>query len=167
MTELAAPPVEERTGVTRISHWIGGRSVAGESGRSGPVYNPATGRQTGDVDFATVEEVDRAVQTYEHFVGAYARALNQIPHGAERVGAVRDGQSLAALPRTSSATPTLRCFSSAVTARPTGRLTSSISLSASMVPTQTPGMCRPRPSGRDRSIPQRDVDSRRTACIPP
>src|SRR5438067_5953215 len=62
MTELAAPPVEERTGVTRISHWIGGRSVAGESGRSGPVYNPATGRQTGDVDFATVEEVDRAVQ---------------------------------------------------------------------------------------------------------
>src|SRR5438477_6572851 len=62
MTELAAPPVEERTGVKRISHWIGGRLVAGESGRSGPVYNPATGRQTGDVDFATAEEVDKAVQ---------------------------------------------------------------------------------------------------------
>src|SRR5438445_1182701 len=62
MTELATPPVEERTGVKRISHWIGGRSVAGESGRSGPVYNPATGRQTGDVDFATAEEVDQAVQ---------------------------------------------------------------------------------------------------------
>src|SRR5438445_7360150 len=62
MTELATPPVEERTGVTRISHWIDGRSVAGESGRSGPVYNPATGRQTGEVDFATAEEVDRAVQ---------------------------------------------------------------------------------------------------------
>src|SRR2546425_334891 len=53
MTELATPPVEERTGVKRISHWIGGRSVAGESGRSGPVYNPATGRQTGEVDAAT------------------------------------------------------------------------------------------------------------------
>src|SRR5437660_4118201 len=62
MTELAALPVEERTGVKRISHWIGGRLVAGESGRSGPVYNPATGRQTGDVDFATAEEVDKAVQ---------------------------------------------------------------------------------------------------------
>jgi malonate-semialdehyde dehydrogenase (acetylating)/methylmalonate-semialdehyde dehydrogenase len=62
MTELATPPVEERTGVTRISHWIGGKSVAGESGRSGPVYNPATGRQTGEVDFATEAEVDRAVQ---------------------------------------------------------------------------------------------------------
>src|SRR6476661_2012879 len=62
MTELAAPPVEERTGVTRISHWIGGRIVAGESGRSGPVYNPATGSQTGAVDFATVDEVDQAVQ---------------------------------------------------------------------------------------------------------
>jgi len=62
MTELATPPVEEGTGVTRIGHWIGGRSVAGASGRSGTVFNPATGRQTGAVDFATVEEVDAAVQ---------------------------------------------------------------------------------------------------------
>src|SRR5216684_3168160 len=62
MTELATPPVEERTGITRISHWIGGRSVAGGSGRSGVVFNPATGRQTGAVDFATAEEVDQAVQ---------------------------------------------------------------------------------------------------------
>src|ERR1700745_3614868 len=62
MTELATPPVEERAGVTRISHWIGGKSVAGGSGRSGPVYTPATGRQTGEVDFATEAEVDKAVQ---------------------------------------------------------------------------------------------------------
>ena len=62
MTELATPPVEERTGVKRISHWIGGRLVAGQSGRNGPVYNPATGRQTGEVDFATAQEVDKAVQ---------------------------------------------------------------------------------------------------------
>jgi malonate-semialdehyde dehydrogenase (acetylating)/methylmalonate-semialdehyde dehydrogenase len=53
-----APAAE---GVKRIGHWIGGKIVAGESGRSGPVYNPATGRQTGEVDFASVEEVDRAV----------------------------------------------------------------------------------------------------------
>ncbi|HEX6679944.1 MAG TPA: CoA-acylating methylmalonate-semialdehyde dehydrogenase [Gaiellaceae bacterium] len=62
MTELATPPVEQEQELKRISHWIGGRSVAGESGRSGPVYNPALGRQTGTVDFATPEEVDRAVQ---------------------------------------------------------------------------------------------------------
>jgi malonate-semialdehyde dehydrogenase (acetylating)/methylmalonate-semialdehyde dehydrogenase len=62
MTELASPPVAEQADVTRISHWIGGRSVASQSGRSGPVYNPASGKQTGAVDLATVEEVDAAVQ---------------------------------------------------------------------------------------------------------
>jgi malonate-semialdehyde dehydrogenase (acetylating)/methylmalonate-semialdehyde dehydrogenase len=62
MTEIAEAPVAARRGeLKRISHWIGGRVVPGESGRSGPVYNPATGMQTGEVDFATVEEVDRAV----------------------------------------------------------------------------------------------------------
>src|SRR5437016_4691334 len=63
MTELATPPTEQEQDVKRISHWIGGRIVAGESGRSGPVYNPALGRQTGAVDFATEQEVDRAVQS--------------------------------------------------------------------------------------------------------
>jgi malonate-semialdehyde dehydrogenase (acetylating)/methylmalonate-semialdehyde dehydrogenase len=53
--ERSAPPV------TRIGHWIDGAAVAGTSGRSGPVYNPATGRQTGEVAFASVGEVDRAV----------------------------------------------------------------------------------------------------------
>jgi malonate-semialdehyde dehydrogenase (acetylating) / methylmalonate-semialdehyde dehydrogenase len=62
MTELATPSVEQEQDVKRISHWIGGRIVEGESGRSGPVYNPALGRQTGAVDFASAEEVDRAVQ---------------------------------------------------------------------------------------------------------
>src|SRR5947208_6920610 len=62
MAQLAEERAAGEAGVARISHWIGGRTVAGESGRSGPVYNPATGRQTGEVDFATVEEVDRAVE---------------------------------------------------------------------------------------------------------
>jgi malonate-semialdehyde dehydrogenase (acetylating)/methylmalonate-semialdehyde dehydrogenase len=62
MTELATPPVEREQDVKRIGHWIGGRVVEGQSGRSGPVYNPALGRQTGAVDFATVEEVDAAVR---------------------------------------------------------------------------------------------------------
>jgi len=37
------------------------------------------------------DDLPRAVQTYEEFVDAYARVLSQIPHGAARVGAVRDG----------------------------------------------------------------------------
>ncbi len=45
----------------RISHWIGGKVVPGESGRTGPVYDPATGEQTHEVDFATTEEVGQAV----------------------------------------------------------------------------------------------------------
>src|SRR2546423_14488598 len=63
MTEVAEAPTSEKTEIKPINHWIGGKRVAGESGRSGPVYNPATGQQTGAVDFASVEEVDRAVQT--------------------------------------------------------------------------------------------------------
>src|SRR5918912_679000 len=63
MTEVADQFTEERSGeVTRIAHWIDGQRVEGASGRSGPVYNPATGERTGEVDFATVEEVDAAVQ---------------------------------------------------------------------------------------------------------
>jgi malonate-semialdehyde dehydrogenase (acetylating)/methylmalonate-semialdehyde dehydrogenase len=63
MTETATPVQERREGgIRRINHWIDGKPVPGESGRSGPVYNPATGRQTGEVDFATEAEVDKAVQ---------------------------------------------------------------------------------------------------------
>jgi malonate-semialdehyde dehydrogenase (acetylating)/methylmalonate-semialdehyde dehydrogenase len=58
MTELIeAPPA-----VKPINHWIGGGSYAGKSGRNGPVYNPAIGAQTGAVDFASIEEIDAAVQ---------------------------------------------------------------------------------------------------------
>jgi malonate-semialdehyde dehydrogenase (acetylating)/methylmalonate-semialdehyde dehydrogenase len=52
---------EAQTGLKQISHYIGGRRVAGRSGRSGAVYNPALGVQTGSVDFASVDEVDAAV----------------------------------------------------------------------------------------------------------
>ena len=45
----------------QIHHLIDGEDVTTTSGRSGPVSNPATGGQTGEVGFASVEEVDRAV----------------------------------------------------------------------------------------------------------
>jgi len=58
MTETIEAPAALR----QITHWIGGASVAGTSGRKGPVFNPASGKQSGEVDFATVEEVDAAVK---------------------------------------------------------------------------------------------------------
>ena len=48
---------------TRISHWIDGRPIEGTSGRTSPVYNPATGAVTGEVDLASVEELDAAVKS--------------------------------------------------------------------------------------------------------
>lgn len=45
----------------RISHWIGGQVVASASGRSGQVWNPATGQVQASVDLASVAEVDHAV----------------------------------------------------------------------------------------------------------
>jgi malonate-semialdehyde dehydrogenase (acetylating)/methylmalonate-semialdehyde dehydrogenase len=48
--------------VKRISHWIDGRIVAGDSGRTGPVFNPALGEQTAEVDLASPQEVDRVVE---------------------------------------------------------------------------------------------------------
>ncbi|HEY6057486.1 MAG TPA: CoA-acylating methylmalonate-semialdehyde dehydrogenase [Candidatus Limnocylindrales bacterium] len=65
MTQVAEPR-SDAAGVPateeRVNHWIGGHRVPGRSGRSGPVYDPATGRVARRVDFASVDEVDLAVQ---------------------------------------------------------------------------------------------------------
>ncbi|MCI0584236.1 MAG: CoA-acylating methylmalonate-semialdehyde dehydrogenase [Chloroflexi bacterium] len=62
MTQVAEPAIDRSSprGET-VSHWIGGRRVAGTSGRRGPVYDPATGTLAREVDFASVGEVDAAV----------------------------------------------------------------------------------------------------------
>ncbi len=36
-------------------------------------------------------DLDRTVAAYEQFVTAYAYALDRVPHGAERIGAMKDG----------------------------------------------------------------------------
>ncbi|HEY8867996.1 MAG TPA: CoA-acylating methylmalonate-semialdehyde dehydrogenase [Candidatus Limnocylindrales bacterium] len=64
MTQLATPVgVDESTmpEPSRIDHWIGGRRVPGTSGRTGPVFDPATGSVAKSVAFASVDEVDAAV----------------------------------------------------------------------------------------------------------
>jgi malonate-semialdehyde dehydrogenase (acetylating)/methylmalonate-semialdehyde dehydrogenase len=61
MAQVMDPARTPELETDRIGHWIGGQRVAGGSGRSGPVYDPATGRLARTVDFAAAEEVDRAV----------------------------------------------------------------------------------------------------------
>ncbi len=55
----------------RISHFIAGKVVSGESGRHGDVFNPATGERTHQVDFATTEEVGRAVEAARAAAGPW------------------------------------------------------------------------------------------------
>ncbi|MDN5796873.1 MAG: CoA-acylating methylmalonate-semialdehyde dehydrogenase [Intrasporangium sp.] len=45
-----------------IEHWIGGAPSSARGSRRAPVFNPATGEQTGEVVFATAAEVDGAVK---------------------------------------------------------------------------------------------------------
>ena len=72
MTDIAAAPPTGREGaITSISHWIGGARVAGTSGRTGPVYDPATGTQTGAVDLASAEEVAAAVASAKAAWGSW------------------------------------------------------------------------------------------------
>jgi len=47
--------------MNRIGHWINNKVVLGASGRSGVVFNPATGEEQAQVDFASVAEMDAVV----------------------------------------------------------------------------------------------------------
>ncbi|MEY4197576.1 MAG: hypothetical protein RLZZ477_161, partial [Actinomycetota bacterium] len=49
--------------VKRITHHINGAYWTGKAERSGDVYNPATGRVTGKVDFASLADVDYAIES--------------------------------------------------------------------------------------------------------
>ena len=61
--DRARAALGERGTMNKIHHWIGGAEVVGTSGRTGRVFDPATGEQSGEVDFASVDEVDLAVAT--------------------------------------------------------------------------------------------------------
>jgi malonate-semialdehyde dehydrogenase (acetylating)/methylmalonate-semialdehyde dehydrogenase len=46
-----------------VTHWIGGKPATGESSRTSPVWNPATGAQQAQVLLAGTADVDQAVQS--------------------------------------------------------------------------------------------------------
>jgi malonate-semialdehyde dehydrogenase (acetylating)/methylmalonate-semialdehyde dehydrogenase len=63
----------ESESVQELSHFIGGKAVAGSSGRFGEVYNPATGQVAKRVPFASAGEVDAAVQSAKAAFPGWAR----------------------------------------------------------------------------------------------
>ena len=53
--------IKPQTNQSTIQHWIGGKQAAARSGRSGEVFNPATGQVRAKIGFADAAEVDAAV----------------------------------------------------------------------------------------------------------
>jgi malonate-semialdehyde dehydrogenase (acetylating)/methylmalonate-semialdehyde dehydrogenase len=58
--------------VSAYSHWIGGRIVAGTSGRMGDVFNPSLGVVAAKVALASKDEVDAAVRAAREAFPAWA-----------------------------------------------------------------------------------------------
>ncbi|BBB00507.1 putative methylmalonic acid semialdehyde dehydrogenase IolA [Actinacidiphila reveromycinica] len=62
------------TSTSHITHWIAGRAWTGTAERHGDVYDPATGRVTGRVDFAGPDVVDEAVDAATAAFGGWRDA---------------------------------------------------------------------------------------------
>jgi malonate-semialdehyde dehydrogenase (acetylating)/methylmalonate-semialdehyde dehydrogenase len=60
--------------VKSITHWIDGRPWDAPAPRRGPIYDPATGGQTGEVAFATPAVVDAAVAAATRAAAAWGQA---------------------------------------------------------------------------------------------
>ena len=56
-----------------IPHFIGGKRVQGQGSRATPVFNPATGEETGRVALATADEVAQAVEAAKAAFPGWAR----------------------------------------------------------------------------------------------
>jgi malonate-semialdehyde dehydrogenase (acetylating)/methylmalonate-semialdehyde dehydrogenase len=70
--ELTMGAPEAFTTTTDVGHWIGGQRVAGASGRSQAVFNPATGAVARQVALASTAEVDAAVAAAQAAFPAWA-----------------------------------------------------------------------------------------------
>ena len=55
-----------------INHWIGGKPVEGDSGRTGEVYNPATGELAAQVSLASAKLVGQAIRNAQEAFPAWA-----------------------------------------------------------------------------------------------
>jgi len=62
---MSTPSPAAAPAAFRLGHFVSGRHVAGNSGRDGAVYNPATGALRGHVAFASAEEARSAIAAAE------------------------------------------------------------------------------------------------------
>jgi malonate-semialdehyde dehydrogenase (acetylating)/methylmalonate-semialdehyde dehydrogenase len=65
-------PLDIATQIKEIPHFVNGRELAGGSGRTAEVFNPARGRVTGRVALASWAEVDNVVQAAKAAFPAWA-----------------------------------------------------------------------------------------------
>ena len=56
------PVADTAVAMRSVNHWVGGKHLPSQSGRSGNVWSPETGEPQAHVDFAGVAEVDRVVE---------------------------------------------------------------------------------------------------------
>ncbi|MGH9595744.1 MAG: CoA-acylating methylmalonate-semialdehyde dehydrogenase, partial [Edaphobacter sp.] len=61
VTSTLTPSLPTNRKLREIHHWVDGRTLTGNSGRFGDVYNPANGEVQAKVVLATASEVDTAV----------------------------------------------------------------------------------------------------------
>ena len=57
--------------MSTVNHWIGGRLLEDRPDRTGPVFDPARGHQTGQVAMAGAAEVEKAVSAADDALGAW------------------------------------------------------------------------------------------------
>ncbi|MBA2963053.1 MULTISPECIES: CoA-acylating methylmalonate-semialdehyde dehydrogenase [Ramlibacter] len=69
---MNAPDPARAAALASIDHWIDGRVVPGQSGRTADVFNPASGAVTGKVALASAQEVARAVASAHAAFPAWA-----------------------------------------------------------------------------------------------
>ncbi len=55
------PEAATETGIKALHHHIDGRRIGGNSGRSGPIYDPSSGAVTAEVPLASKAEVKQAI----------------------------------------------------------------------------------------------------------
>ena len=67
-----AAAITTATEALQLGHFIGGREVAGASGRKGVVHNPATGQVRGEVAFASADETRTAIAAAEAALPAWS-----------------------------------------------------------------------------------------------
>ena len=67
----AEVPTDIAADLRTVTHWIGGKPFPSESGRSGIVWNPATGQVQARVAFASVDEANHAVAAAKNAFGPW------------------------------------------------------------------------------------------------